>query len=66
MTLKGEGYVKWGVLAPVLLGLVIACLGSNAYLVEKSEDSIHENIRLMQVDLRVIRNDVKDLLRKDR
>lgn len=63
---KGNGFVKWGVLAPVLLGIVIACLGSSAYLVERSEDSIHESIRLIQTDLREIRNDVKDLLKKVR
>ena len=63
MTPKGNGFVKWGVLAPVLIALAIACLGSSAYLVERSEDSIHENIRLMQVDLREIRFDVKELLK---
>lgn len=63
MTLKGNGYVKWGVLAPLLLGVVIACLGSSAYLIDKQERTLYDTISIMQLDLREVRDDVKDLLK---
>lgn len=62
MTPKNDS-VRWSILAPVLVAIAIACLGSTAYLVDKSEDSIHGTIRMIQVDLREVRNDVKNLLK---
>ncbi len=58
-----NGSVKWTALVPVLLALAIACLGSSAFLVDRSEKSIHSSIRVIQTDLREIRNDVKTLLK---
>ena len=49
---------------PLLVAIVIACLGSTAYLEDKSEDSIHGTLKIMQTDLREVRNDVKNLLKK--
>ncbi len=59
-----NGYVKWAALVPLLLALTAACMGATWKLLDKQEQGLYTVIKIMQVDLREVRNDVKDLLRK--
>ena len=59
-----NGKVSWCALVPLLMAFVIACMGATSYMLDTQERTIHNTIKIIQVDLREVRNDVKDLLKK--
>ena len=64
MTRKGNGYVKWATLIPILLVLVIACMGATDRMIGRQDQSIKDTLKTMQLDLREVRQDVKTLLKE--
>ena len=59
-----NGDVKWAVLAPLLLGLAIACIGATKFIVDSEDRRLYNNIEQIKLDIRVIQGDVKLLLQK--
>lgn len=59
-----NGNVKWKALVPILIGLAALCMGSTWKLLDKQEQNIYHTLKVMQMDLREVRTDVKQLLKK--
>lgn len=59
-------HVTWPWFITTIIGLCVMSMGASWAVLDKHEQNVYDVIKVMQVDLREVRNDVKDLLKKGR
>lgn len=59
-----NGYVRWPWFITTVIGLAVLCMGATWQMLKHHKEDVYDVLKVMQVDLREVRADVKDLLKK--